>query len=98
MARVLIPFRDRFTWVAYRMGDEYDGTPERIRELVSAGYVQSGLIAQGDVKNGSESATVDFTGNLDELTVAQLRELAKSRGIDVQSRAKRSVLLEILGD
>ena len=98
MAIVLMPFRDRFTWVAYRVGEEYDGTPERIRELVSAGYVQSGLIAQGDVKNGSESATVDFTGNLDELTVAQLRELAKSRGIVAPKRATRDRLLEILGD
>ena len=92
-----MPFRDRFTWVAYRAGDEYDGTPERIRELVSAGYVQSGLIAQGDVKDGSESATVDFTGNLDELTVTQLRALAEASGVEVPRRARKSDLIAILG-
>jgi hypothetical protein len=97
MASVLMPFRDRLTWVAYRVGDSYDGTPERIRELVSAGYVQSGLIAQGEVKDGSESATVDFTGNLDELTVQQLRELAEARGIEVPRRARKSDLISILG-
>jgi hypothetical protein len=49
------------------------------------------------VKDGSESATVDSTGNLDELTVQQLRELAEARGVEVPRRARKSDLISILG-
>jgi hypothetical protein len=41
MAKVIKPFRDRITWVAYDAGDEYDGTPERIAELAAAGIVEA---------------------------------------------------------
>ena len=41
MAKVIVPFRDRETWVAYDAGDEYDGPPERVDELASAGIVEA---------------------------------------------------------
>jgi len=97
MVRVITPFRDRETWRAYAVGDEYGGTPERIRELVDGGYVQSGLVGRDATESVSETPTVGESGNLDGLTVAELRTLAKERGIDVPSRASRQKLLETLG-
>lgn len=41
MAKVIEPFRDRETWVAYDVGDEYDGPPERVDELASLGIVEA---------------------------------------------------------
>lgn len=41
MARVLVGFRDRDTWVPYAAGDEYRGSPERVAELAAAGYVEA---------------------------------------------------------
>jgi hypothetical protein len=40
---------------------------------------------------------VAHNGKLDELTVAQLRELADERGVEVPKRASRARLLEALG-
>lgn len=97
MAKVTAPFRDRMTWRAYAVGDEYDGTPERIQELSEGGYVDSGLIAHDAEKSVSESLSVAHNGKLDELTVAQLRKLADERGVEVPKRASRARLLEALG-
>lgn len=97
MVRVVTPFCDRETWRAYAVGDEYDGTPERIQELSEGGYVDSGLIAHEAEKSVSESLSVAHNGKLDELTVAQLRELADERGVEVPKRASRARLLEALG-
>ena len=97
MAKVIIPFRDRETWVAYKVGDEYDGTPERVQKLSEGGFVQSGLVAHGADENGSDGSTADSNGNLDGLSVAELRQIAKERGIDVPKRATKDKLLEILG-
>lgn len=97
MAKVTAPFRDRETWRAYAVGDEYDGTPERIQELSEGGYVDSGLIAHEAGKSVSESLSVAHNDKLDELTVAQLRKLADERGVEVPKRASRARLLEALG-
>lgn len=97
MAKVTAPFRDRETWRAYAVGDEYDGTPERIQELSDGGYVDSGLIAHEAENSVSESLSVAHDGKLDELTVAQLRKLADERGVEVPKRASRDRLLEALG-
>lgn len=97
MVKVTAPFRDRSTWRAYAVGDEYDGTPERIQELSEGGYVDSGLIAHEAEKSVSESLSVAHNDKLDELTVAQLRKLADERGVEVPKRASRARLLEALG-
>ena len=97
MVRVVTPFRDRETWRTYAVGDEYVGTPERIRELVMGGYVDSGLVAQGATENVSDSPTVGESGNLYGMTVDDLRKLAEERGVNVPKRATKARLLEILG-
>ena len=97
MARVLVPFRDRETWVAYRPGDDYAGTPERLRELERAGIVQSGLVVGEDEKVLAESTTEAQRGNLDGLSVAELRALAAERGIAVPKRASKARLVEMVG-
>lgn len=97
MAKVIVPFRDRHTWVAYRVGDDYDGTPERLRQLSEGGFVQDGTNTHADVESASDGVTVAQTGNLDALTVTELRALAKERGIAVPSKATKARLLELLG-
>lgn len=97
MATVTTPFRDRETWRVYDAGDEYGGTPERISELVAGGYVQSGLVARDEQEKAAEVPTMAQSGNLDGLTVAELRKLAEERGIDVPRRAAKAKLLETLG-
>lgn len=97
MAKVIIPFRDRETWVAYGVGDEYEGTPERVQKLSEGGYVQSGIVVHDGGENGSDGITADSNGNLDGLTVAELRQIADERGIDVPKRATKDKLLGILG-
>ena len=105
MAKVIMPFRDRVTWVAYGVGDEYEGTPERLAELcglgmlapADGGIIESGLIANGLSESVSGGATEPHGGNLEGLTVVELRKLADERGIHVPSRATKAKLLEILG-
>ena len=97
MAIVLIPFRDRETWAAYAAGDEWHGTPERLRELCDGGFVQSGLIAHEADENAPDERTGASNDVLADMTIAQLREVAESRGIDVPKRVSKSRLLTILG-
>ena len=96
MARVLIPFRDRFTWVAYNVGDEYEGTPERVRTLSEGGFVQDGTNTHADGENAAVHVTEPQTGNLDALTVSELRALCAERGIAVPSRATKATLIGLL--
>jgi hypothetical protein len=97
MAVVLTPFRDRETWAAYAVGDEWHGTPERLRELCEGGFVQSGLIAHDADENAPDERTGASNDVLADMTIAQLRELAESRGMEVPKRVSKSRLLTILG-
>jgi hypothetical protein len=97
MAVVLTPFRDRETWAAYAVGDEWRGTPERLRELCEGGFVQSGLIAHDADENAPHVRSDVSNDVLADMTIAQLRELAESRGMEVPKRASKSRLLTILG-
>ena len=97
-ARVLKAFTCRLQGRVYYEGDEYDGTPERLRELSEGGYVQKRLITHSDQENGSDEVADDSKAISADMTVTQLREIADSRGIDVPKRAKKAELLEILGD
>jgi hypothetical protein len=97
MAKVIVPFRDRHTWVAYRVGDDYDGPPERVRALQEGGFVESGpnvRDADETVQSGVATALKD---GLDTLSVAELRALAKERGLAVPSRVSKKRLVEMLG-
>ena len=97
MAKVIIPFRDRETWVAYKVGDEWEGTPERRETLIQGGYVQSGLIAHEGEENGSDGRTAPAESILGDKTVAELRQIADERGIEVPKRAKKADILKLLG-
>jgi len=97
MAKVLIRFRDQETMELYDVGDEYEGTPERVQTLSEGGYVQSGLVAHDGRENGSDGRTGIAESILGDKTVAELRQIAESRGVEVPRRAKKAELLEILG-
>jgi len=97
MAEVIAPFRDRETWAAYDVGDSYDGTPGRISELSMLGLVRVGLIAHDARESDSETPSEAHSGNLDDLTVPQLRELADERGVAAPRRATKPQLLALLG-
>jgi len=97
MARVTKQFRDRETWVAYEVGDDWEGSPERLEALSKAGYVQSGLIAHDGKENGSDGRIDTAESISADMTVAQLREIANSRGVEVPKRVSKERLLEILG-
>ena len=97
MAEVLKRFRDAETWRLYDAGDDWQGSERRFQELSEGGYVRSGLIAHDAEENAADAPTAPQTGTLDGLTVAQLRELAKERGLDVPRRASKARLLETLG-
>ena len=97
MAKVLIRFRDQQTMVLYDVGDEWEGTPERLEALSEGGYVQSGLIAH-DADEDAQNDVADTAESISsEMTVAQLREIAESRGIELPKRATKAKLLGILG-
>lgn len=83
-ADVIVAFRDRHTWRGYAPGDLYEGTDERVAELAG-----KGLLAVAD-------AVTDPTPDLATLTVAQLRDLADERGIDVPRRATKAQLVALL--
>ncbi len=97
MAIVLIPFRDLETWRAYAVGDEWTGTPERLRTLCEGGYVRDGLIAHDADENAPDERTGASNDVLADMTMAQLRELAESRGIDVPKRVSKTRLLAMVG-
>jgi hypothetical protein len=97
MAKVLIRFRDKETWRLYDVGDDWEGSPERAETLSEGGYIQSGLIAHDAEENGSNGSTDAADAISSDMTVAQLREIAHSRGIDVPKRATKAKILELLG-
>jgi hypothetical protein len=78
------------------VGDDYDGTPERLRQLSDGGFVQYGSNTHADGESATDGVTVAQTGNLDALTVTELRALAKERGIAVPSKATKRALVELL--
>ena len=96
-AKVIRAFSCRLSGLVYYEGDEYDGTPERIQELAEGGYVQSGLIAHEGKENGSDGRTDPAESISADMTVAQLREVAISRGVEVPKRVSKAKLLEMLG-
>jgi len=96
MATVLTRFRDRVTWKLYSVGDEWEGPPERLRELSGGGFVECGPVDHNEDETPSDGAH-GGTQDISALTVAQLREVAEGRGIDVPKRATKARLLEILG-
>ncbi len=80
-ARVIKPYTDKNGGGVKTVGMTVDETPDRIAEL--AGYVEP-------IKE-AEDAT-----DLDGMTVAELREEAKSRGLEVPARATKKALIAIL--
>ena len=97
MAKVLVRFRDVETMSLYDVGDEWEGTPERFKALSEGGYVQSGLVAHDGRENGSVGRTDPLELISSDMTVAELREIAESRGIELPKRATKAKLLGILG-
>ena len=96
MAKVIAPFRDRLTWVAYRAGDEYDGPPERLRALFEGGFVEKGLDIVCDEKTPRIPSPEALKGILDAHTVDELRALAEERGLTVPKRVSKKRLIEML--
>ena len=97
MAKVLIRFRDIETWRLYDVGDEWEGPSERLDVLVQGGFVEKRPTTRPDAENGSDEVTDATEAVSADMTVAQLREIAESRGIDVPKRATKAKLLELLG-
>ena len=89
MARVLIRFRDIETWRLYDVGDEWEGPSERLDVLMQGGYVEGRPSTHRDTEDAADAISAD-------MTVAQLREIAESRGIDVPKLATKAKLLELL--
>lgn len=96
MAKVLIGFRDRETWKPYAVGDEWEGPSERLYKLIQGGFVEKRLITHSDQENGSNGSTDAVEAISSDMTVAHLREIAESRGIDVPKRVTKAKLLELL--
>lgn len=83
-ATVIAAFRDRLSWRAYDVGEEYEGPDARVSELASMGCVACGPVTEDG----------DFTG----LTVAELKALCDERGIDYAKKATKAQLLSLLGE
>jgi hypothetical protein len=73
------------------------GAPERLQSLSEGGFVQYGANTHADGENAPVLATEAQTGNLDALTVTELRALCAERGVVAPSRATKARLLELLG-
>ncbi len=89
MAKVLIRFRDIETWRLYDVGDEWEGPSERLDVLMQGGYVDGRPPTHQDPDDAADAISAD-------MTVAELRKVAESRGIDVPKRATKKKLLELL--
>ena len=88
MARVIRAFRDKLTWVAYCIGDDYEGG--RVDELAALGYVAQ------DAPAIEPAVDTEPTTDYDFMTKAQLIEVAKERGIEPPKRATKDALIELL--
>ena len=89
MAKVLIRFRDIETWRLHDVGDEWEGPSERLDVLIQGGFVEGRPSTHQDPEDAADAISAD-------MTVAQLREVAKSRGIEVPKRATKAKLLKLL--
>lgn len=85
-ARVIKPYTDKNGRGVKTVGMTVDETPERIAEL--AGYVEP----IEEAEDATEAEEADFDG----MTVAELREEAKSRGLEAPARATKRALIALL--
>lgn len=83
MPKVTAPFRDRETWRAYDVGDEYVGG--RADELAAEGLVEAPAPPPADIPPCYAS-----------MTCPQLRALCDEWGIDVPRRATKPQLVAAL--
>lgn len=106
------PFQDLAEGVWREVGDEWEGTPERVAEINRAGY---GVMAEAvpevqeedvqhedapepaeDVERPAGVASAPQAGGLADMTVRQLTELCEERGIPVPSKPRKADLLAAL--
>ena len=82
-AEVVRRFRDKVTGKIHEVGTDYIGTGSRVNELVKIGFVK----------------VADTGPDLSNLTVAELKEKAKSKNIEIPSDiTKKDDIVKFLTD
>lgn len=86
--RVLKTFRDLRAHVTREAGTTFEATEER------AAYIDAALPGYIEIQAAAEEAAPDLSG----MTVAQLRELAAERGVELPKGARKADIIKALGE
>lgn len=106
MAKVIKRFRDKVTKKIYTPGDKetgvYDGSPERIKELVETGFLLEDETRQnGEGNHGTKDTLLNGTKKdiLADMTVSQLKDVAKENNIEIpKDITKKDDIVKFLSD
>ena len=90
-------FVDKETGELHKVGDEIEVTEERLAEIQS---VSKELVTavQEQEPESEEAAEIidDIDTNVEDMTVAQLREVAAQLGIATTTKMKKAELIELI--
>ena len=87
-------FVDKETGELHKVGDEIEVTEERLAEIQSVS--KELVIAVQEPESEETAEIIDIDTNVEDMTVAQLRELAAQLGIATTTKMKKAELIELI--
>ena len=87
-------FVDKETGELHKVGDEIEVTEERLAEIQSVS--KELVIAVQEPESEETAEIIDVDTNVEDMTVAQLRELAAQLGIATTTKMKKAELIELI--
>ena len=87
-------FVDKETGELHKAGDEIEVTEERLAEIQSVSKELVSVIEDNEAEETAE--IIDIDTNVEDMTVAQLREVAAQLGIATTTKMKKAELIELI--
>lgn len=89
-------FVDKETGELHKVGDEIEVTEERLAEIQSVSKELVTAVQEQEPESEEAAEIIDIDTNVEDMTVAQLREVAAQLGIATTTKMKKAELIELI--
>ena len=89
-------FVDKETGELHKVGDEIEVTEERLAEIQSVSKELVTAVQEQEPESKEAAEIIDIDTNVEDMTVAQLREVAAQLGIATTTKMKKAELIELI--